>query len=176
MNYFDKNKILTAAVILLLVINIGILGLLWFDRKPGHDKRIPPLENHHPPEGGTSNAGPKDFIINELELSKDQISEYENLIEEHQSDMKKIREKIREKKEDLWNSFEKNSNDTAEAKRLASEIGADQNETELITYRHFQKVKNICTEEQKKKLDKIIKEALRMMGPQHPPPPPPPVN
>ncbi|MBK7159871.1 MAG: hypothetical protein IPH77_15370 [Ignavibacteria bacterium] len=38
MNYFDKNKILSAAVVLLLMINLGILGLLWFERSP----RTPP--------------------------------------------------------------------------------------------------------------------------------------
>jgi hypothetical protein len=38
MNYFDKNKILSAAVVILLMINLGILGLLWFERSP----KIPP--------------------------------------------------------------------------------------------------------------------------------------
>jgi hypothetical protein len=36
---------------------------------------------------------------------------------------------------------------------------------ELGTFYHFQKVRAICDEKQKKKFDEIIKEAARMMAP-----------
>ncbi len=178
MNYFDKNKFLTAAVVILLISNIFILGFLWFNSsKKNSDNDMPgrerPLyddrlsnDDRRPPEGG-----PREFIIQELKLNEIQIQEYDKLIKEHQSGMKSIRENIRREKDDLWSIFSKSEGDTAAAEKIASEIGNYQKQTELITFRHFSKLKELCNEDQKKKFDEIINEALKMMGPGNRPPP-----
>ena len=173
MNYFDRNKILSAAVVLLLLINLGILGLLWFDRsqKITPPDRVPPVDRMRSPEGMPPDRGPKEFLIKELNFDDKQKKDYEKLVEEHQTAMRRIREKLRKEKDEFWDIFSKTGNDTVAAEKIASEIGADQKEIELVTYRHFQKVRELCNDDQKKKFDEVIKEALKMMGPNGPPPP-----
>lgn len=180
MNYFDKNKILTAAVVLLLILNLGILGLLWFDRS---DKMPPPVGmppgERKPPPGGmppsdrmTPDGGPKEFLIRELNFSEKQKQDYGKLVEEHRADTKRIRDKVRIEKDSLRDLYSKPGTDTSAAVIIATEIGKDQKEMELINFRHFQKVRDLCDDGQKKKFDEVIKEALRMMGSSNPPPAP----
>jgi Spy/CpxP family protein refolding chaperone len=189
MNYFDKNKILTISVILLLVINLGILILLWTNRPPKppdvrlpdermmpndrmpHDNRMPPGDRLPHNDRMGQDKGPKDFLIRELDLNESQKKDYEKLVEEHQDNMRKIRDKIRNEKDELWDMLSKPNGDDNAAEKIASEIGADQKETELVTFRHFQKVRDLCNEDQKKKFDAVIGDALQMMKGPTPPPP-----
>ncbi|HMS66125.1 MAG TPA: Spy/CpxP family protein refolding chaperone [Ignavibacteria bacterium] len=182
MNYFDKNKLLTAAVIVLLITNIGILSLLWFDRSPvnsfeknSHGKRppgerMPPQDGIPRPDRMPPGDGPKDFIIRELNLNEKQIEEFGNLVKEHQTEMRELKDKIRNEKEELWDSMSGKATDKNSVERITSEIGNNQKQIELITLRHFQKVRDLCNDDQKKKFDEIIKDVLRMMGPGTPPP------
>lgn len=62
---------------------------------------------------------------------------------------------------------QKNENNSAE--RYAAEIGEDQKQIELITFAHFQKVRELCNDDQKKKFDEVIQEALKSMGPRESP-------
>lgn len=173
MNYFDKNKILSAAVVILLMINLGILGLLWFERSP----KIPPermnqMDSRHPPERMPPDGGPKEFLIRELKLNDKQTQDFLKLVDEHQTDMKRLRDKIRNEKTQLWDNISKSSTEASNSETIASEIANDQKQIELVTFRHFQKVRELCDDTQKKKFDEVIKEALNMMGPNNPPSPP----
>lgn len=186
MNYFDKNKILTVAVVILLLTNIGILSLLWFDRLPsGHHDRMPPPERMSPPDRMPSpegkpfqndrrqrGDGPKEFLIHELNFNENQKQDYQILIDEHKSDMKRLTEKIRNDKERLWNNLSGSDSNYVSAESISAEIGTDQKEIELVTFKHFQKVREICDDTQKKKFDELINEVLNMMGQNNPPPPP----
>ncbi len=47
-----------------------------------------------------------------------QIQDYQKLVEQHQSDMKRIREKIRNERDELWDTLSKSNGDSAEAERI----------------------------------------------------------
>jgi hypothetical protein len=59
--------------------------------------------------------------------------------------------------------------DQLQIQMLSQEIGKNQALLETVTFQHFTEVRKICTPEQQKKFDEIIREALRMMGPSPPP-------
>ena len=177
MNYFDKNKILTIAVVALIITNLGILVYLWYERTQNFNStdRMPPGERMQRPEGKPpqdrmlSEGGPKEFLIRELKLDEKQKEDYGKLVDEHRAEMKRIREKIRNEKDDMWKEISKPKNENNSAERYAAEIGEDQKQIELITFAHFQKVRELCNDDQKKKFDEVIQEALKMMGPNNPP-------
>ncbi|HMS32918.1 MAG TPA: Spy/CpxP family protein refolding chaperone [Ignavibacteria bacterium] len=179
MNYFDKNKILTIAVVALIITNLGILVYLWYERSQNFNStgRMSSGERMQRPEGKppqdrmTSEGGPKEFLILELKLDEKQKEDYGKLVDEHRAEMKRIREKIRNEKDDMWKEITKPKNENNTAERSAAEIGEDQKQIELITFAHFQKVRELCNDDQKKKFDEVIQETLRMMGPENPPPP-----
>ena len=84
MNYFDKNKILTIAVVALIITNLGILVYLWCERSQNFKStdRMPPGERMQRHEGKPpqdrlpSEGGPKEFLIRELKLKKKQKAGY----------------------------------------------------------------------------------------------------
>lgn len=173
MNYFDKNKILLVAVVALLLSNIGILSLLWFDKDTGKNQnRMPPPNEMPPPhDRKPPNDGPRDFLIKELNFNEKQKQDYQILIEEHRSDKKILSNKIRIAKEKLWDNLSGKNPGTNSIDSISIEIGNYHKELELSTYRHFQKVRELCDENQKKKFDELIKDILSMMGQNKPPPP-----
>lgn len=179
MTYFDKNKILTIAVVVLLLTNIGLLSLLWFDRAPGKNRdrtqrsnEMSPSNEMHPPnDKRPQEGGPKDFLIRELNFNEKQKQDYQILIDEHKSDMKVLMDKIRTAKEKLWDNLSGTDTGSNSADSISSEIGNYQKEIELVTFRHFQKVRELCDDNQKKKFDEVIKEVINMMGQNKPPPP-----
>ena len=171
----DKTKILSIAVILLLILNFGILAFLWLGRPhtpqgiPGNPPGKQDMNDRMPPPGRME-GGPKEFLTHELSFTDKQKQDYEKLIDEHQNDIKKIREQTKKDKDDFWDNLSKKDPDVNSS---ASKLAEDQKQLELATFKHFQKVRELCTDEQKKKFDKVINEALRMMAPQGPPPPRP---
>ncbi len=178
MNFFDKNKILAIAVVALLVINIGLLAFLWLHRphmppNPPERERgdIMDKERDRMPDDKDrkvlTQGGPKEFLSHELNFSDKQIQDYDKLIEQHQKDIKAIRESMQKDRDSFWDGL----SGSGSPESAASKIGDDQKQLELITFNHFKKVRELCTDEQKKKFDKVINEALRMMaGPGGPPP------
>lgn len=178
MNYFDKNKILTIAVVALIVTNLGILVYIWYERTQSFNPtdRMPPGERIQRSEGKPpqdrmpSEGGPKEFLIRELKLDEKQIEDYGKLVDEHRTEMKRIREKIRNEKDNLWKEITKPKNENNSVERSAAEIGEDQKQIELITFAHFKKVRELCNDDQKKKFDEVIQEALKMIRPNNPTP------
>ena len=81
----SKSKLLSIAVIGLLVINLGILAFL-FTRKPPNPPKDGP---------GRSQEGPKKIIIERLHFDKDQAAQYEQIIKEHQEAIKSLDQQIR---------------------------------------------------------------------------------
>ncbi|MCY7361831.1 MAG: hypothetical protein LH629_07170 [Ignavibacteria bacterium] len=169
MNYFDKNKIIGISVVLLILINLILLSYIWKERGNGNNADI----NRMPPDRSQKNErmkrapenGPKEFIIKELSLSDSQIKEYGKLVDEHRANMRNINDELRDSRQKLWNAFSKSENDTTVVLKMASDIGEIEKQKELITYGHFQKVRNLCDEAQKKKFDDIIEEVIKMMSP-----------
>jgi hypothetical protein len=56
----------------------------------------------------------------------------------------------------------------------SNHVAAAEQQLEIFTFRHFQKLRAICNREQQKKFDSIIKDVLRRMSPGRRPPGPPP--
>lgn len=151
----ENKKLLTFAVIGLLLLNLGTLAFLWIGREHPHG---PP----HPPEGGAAQ-----FLMHELDLTADQQKQFEQLKSEHHLRIIQIQDSLHMLHETFFDEL--SATQAPHADSIANAIGEKQSEIERLTFVHFRKVRAICTPEQQKKFDSVIREALRMMAP--PPPP-----
>jgi Spy/CpxP family protein refolding chaperone len=148
---------------ILALLNIILMISIW--RKPQHSR--PPM-----PEGG-----PAKMIIEELRLDPDQVKAFEKLKDEHHSAVVDLQRKGKELRDGLFDLLKQEHADSSEVKRRMAEIGENQVAIEKVTFEHFQKVRQLCDAEQKKRFDAMINDVLRRMaGPHHehdePPPPP----
>lgn len=149
-----NNKIYKVVIILLLTLNGASLGFIWWSF--GKHQR------HHEPRG------PFMFIVRELKMTDKQQEEYTILRNEHHQKMVEIQQQTRNLRERLFISLKQANIDSANVAALSDSIAFNQRQSEIITFYHFKMVRAICTEEQKKKFDVIINDAIRMLAP--PPP------
>lgn len=175
MNFFEKPKILTFIIIALLVLNFGTLAFMWF-HKPPHPPEFDMMHQGPPghERGPEHDRGPGDFISHELNFNDKQKADFEKLKQEHQGTMKQVHDDMKKNKDEMFAIISKGQNDSVKVNQLADNIAKDQKQIELATYSHFQKVRAMCDDSQKKKFDEIIGEVLRMMAPpdpEHKPPP-----
>ena len=163
----EKTKVLIIAVIALFLLNAGMLVFLFIS------KPLPPPLPHHeagmplPPAPGLH--GPDRLIIESLKLDSNQQKQFEVLKKDHHEKMMKLDEVSKDLHHRFYDLI-KDDASAANADSLASAIGQNRKEIELLNFDHFQKLKGLCTTDQKKAFDGLIGEILGFFagaGPRH---------
>lgn len=168
MNNISNNRWLTIISIVLLVANAVTLTLLW-TRDKRHREDAAAIQAPPPPGGQVF-----EFITKELQLTPQQQDAYKILREEHQAAQRVLQDSIRKSKDAFFELLPDSSINDSVLKKMNEKGLVFQQQLELLTFRHFQKLRAICTTDQQKKFDAIIKEVLlQMSGPRMRPPGPP---
>ncbi len=165
MNYFNKNKWWLIAVIVLLAINTATLTIFWLERK-GHGLL---LGSH--PKGAEAQA----FLIKELTLDSAQQVQYLVLVKAHRKSTNEIKKELKNAKDVFFTLLGDSTASEATVKQAADSASTVETQLDLLTFKHFQQIRSICTPAQKAKFVNVIKTVVRMMGPnqQRPQGPPP---
>nr|WP_298930173.1 Spy/CpxP family protein refolding chaperone [uncultured Allomuricauda sp.] len=139
-----KKNLLLGLLLLFLVVMNGILLFMLFGQGP---ERRPP-------------GPPGDFIVKELRFDENQMQEFRKLSKAHFKSMRVLDEQSRRLKDELFNGIGDKSFTTGQADSITTLIAQLSKDKELNVFNHFKEVGEICTPEQKAKLDKIISKAL----------------
>ena len=165
----SKIKLLSIAVIGLLLINIAIVSFLMFRKPPFPPGGRPPMGQEERPPG--QNDGPKKIIIDKLHFDKEQATQYENLIKQHQALIKSLNDSIKDAKNNLYSSL---TNETFTGKdSLIAKLGLLQRQVELTHYEHFAAIKKLCKPDQLENYAALTKELARFFAPPKKEGPPP---
>ncbi len=157
-----NTKIMGVVILVLIILNVATLTSIWYHHKQEMD--------------GTESrkrGGAGSFLIKELGFDSAQKLAYQQLREQHQKDLRAIREQLKDGKEAYFGLLADSSVSEATIKASALKAAGMEQEIDIETFHHFQKVRALCTPEQKKKFDTIIKDVVKLMGPpmqQGPPP------
>ena len=156
-----KIRQLTIAVVGLLLVNVGLLAFL-FVNKPGPS-----------PDAGRrlGDEGPKQVIIEKLDLNPEQIAAYGRLIDGHRNAIQKLTGEVRTTRSQLYATL---SDDTSGADSLIDRLGLLQVAIETTHYRHFTEIKKLCRADQLSKFRELTSELSSYFGPPKGPPPPKP--
>ncbi|MEI7963760.1 MAG: periplasmic heavy metal sensor [Chitinophagaceae bacterium] len=164
MNSIKNNRWLSVISLLLVTANIVTLVLLWMHRpERDHGEQGPP-----PPTGQAV-----DFISKELKLDSAQQNAFQKMREEHRLAVRPIQDSIRLAKDAFFSLLQQPNLPDSILQLHNMKISDLEQQINLFTFRHFQKLRAICNAEQQKKFDSIIQEVIRGMGPQRRPGPPP---
>lgn len=162
----NKNRILILSIILLLLANIATLATYWFNR----------LQKHPAPAHGPGKAAA--FLENSVGFDEGQKRQYAALITEHRQQTEGLREDVRKSKETLFSLLKIEPLPDSLLTRASAEAAKAMQEIDLVTFRHFKKVRALCRPDQLPAFDRVIGEVLAMMsrrpGPPGNMPPPPP--
>lgn len=144
----DKIKVLTIAVIALLLLNFGTLGFLLLSGHK-HDRRRPHRE-------------PKEIIIDKLQLDANQQSAYQTLIDWHRGTIDSFDHQIRSTKNELYLQLTQKKVDIKTKDSLIARLANDQKAIEETHFKHFQDIKNLCTPAQMNSFNELTEELSRI--------------
>lgn len=134
-----RQKLPYIFLTLLVIMNIVLLFMLV--KKP----------NKKPKPSGV-------FLTKELQFDDSQIERFQFLEREHRHFMREFDKDIMRSKDMLLSSF---SEPDFSPDSIIKRIGILEAEKEQEVYTFFKNVRALCTEEQAKKFDNVIKDALR---------------
>lgn len=150
------KKILSWIITLLIIANICTIVFFW----AGH------LKNQR-------DHSPKEFLAKKLNFSDTQKIQYFNLAKEHNEKANKIREIIKNDKENLFKLLKSDQISDSARNSAALKVSLSMQELDILTFEHFKKVRALCTEEQKLKFDELIQKMVNSVNnPQKGPQPP----
>ena len=148
----EKTKLLTIAVIGLLVINFGTLGFLLLNGK-----------GHRSPQEGRQK--PKEIIIKKLRFDEAQQKKYAKLIKWHRGEITKLDGNIREAKNELYSQLLKLETNVKAKDSLILVISFNQKQIEETHFKHFEDIKKLCHKDQMENFNDLTVELSRIFAP-----------
>jgi protein CpxP len=148
----EKTKLLTIAVIGLLLINLGTLGSLLLTNK-----------QHRPPNGGRPE--PKEIIIEKLNLDKNQQNDYAKLIQWHRGEITRLDDNVRQAKNELYSQLNETETNAKTKDSLIAVINSNQKQIEQTHFKHFEDIKKLCRKDQMKNFNALTEELSRIFAP-----------
>jgi Spy/CpxP family protein refolding chaperone len=121
-------------------------------------------------------GGAADFIVEQLKLDASQQKQFEELRHRHQDITRKAHDEDR-RLHDIYFSLLKTDNpDKAKVDSVSSLIEAQRSRLESATFIHFQQLRQLCRDDQKKLFDATIDEITKRIAPKQLPPGGPPAD
>jgi protein CpxP len=143
-----NNKILSIAVILLLITNIALIAFMLSEKKKRPDGKRP---------GGRE---PYSMMVKELGMTDQQQKDYKEMKEAHFKNVRPLFDSIRAAKTAFYSLIKNGPVSDSVIDAYTAGISAKQAALEKATFAHFRQVRNIFTAEQQPKYDSFL---LKMM-------------
>ena len=144
-----KINLLTFSLIAMLILNLGIVGYLFF-QKPVV------LDQTHPPFG---HEGPKNEIIRMLHFDNEQIQQYKLTIDKHRATIRQLNENIELTKSALYYTLQKEADPQKDS--LLNQLAFLQKEIEQTHYAHFVEIKKLCKPNQLDDYNELTSQLAR---------------
>jgi len=151
MSYLKNHKLLLLVIGVLLVANIG---LLWFYawNKPGNETK--------PPQGPDAITR----MITEVGLNDEQIAMYDSLRKNHYETIGPMFKELRHNRDSLFKLMHQPTLPDSIIQKQSATVYEKQQAIDLKMHRYFRSVRDICTEEQKPKMDTFLQNLAKKMS------------
>jgi hypothetical protein len=149
----EKTRLISLLAVGLLLSNLLLVGFILYN-KPKHDGEF---RSPHP-------GGPRNIIIERLHFDDAQVTQYDKLITWHRGEVNKADEQLVALKNQLYGTLA-NTAGSIVKDSLMNAISAVQQSIEKIHYRHFEDIRNLCTEKQKPDFEALSRDMASLFGP-----------
>ncbi|UII29344.1 periplasmic heavy metal sensor [Fulvivirga maritima] len=142
----NKNRLLTVLVIVLAVMNLALISFWWYSKpEQKQNKKWP-------------NRGKRveSFFSRQLGLTEDQAQAFETERKEHFKATMPIVKEVQSEKKKIVSMLGQGA-DSLQIEAVLQSINDKNNDLERLNFWHIRNLREICTDEQKPKFDKIIK-------------------
>ncbi|HVT84804.1 MAG TPA: periplasmic heavy metal sensor [Chitinophagaceae bacterium] len=142
-----RSKILVLIIVVLLISNIALLGFMFFGKK-GERKQ---------PERGKSFS---DYFEKQLGFTPEQSAKFHQLRDQHFENIRPLLKEVRKAKDSLFSIMRLPEVPDSVLEKAAEDLAQKEKAQELQSFRHFRKVRELCTDEQKPKFDTLISRII----------------
>jgi periplasmic protein CpxP/Spy len=151
MSYLKNNKLLLLIIGVLLVANIS---LLWFYvwKKPEGKGQRPPMEN----------ASTR--LKREVGFSDQQAAIYDSIREQHYSSIRPMFEELRTSRDSLFKLMHQPQVEDSLIALQSETVYEKQKAIDLKMHRYFRSLRDLCTEDQKPKIDSFLTNLSKKMS------------
>jgi len=153
----EKTKLLTIAVIGLLLLNLATLGFLFLNGPKGHR---PPMDG---PQQGRPK--PREIIIEKLHFDAAQQKEYDKIIQWHQGEIRRLDKNIRQTKNELYSQLMLPEVTIKTKDSLIAVLNSYQKQVEQTHFKHFEDIKKLCHPNQMEDFNDLTEELSRIFAP-----------
>lgn len=153
MDIQNKNKILIIAVLILLTANISTFSIILINKNK--------LDKSHQVDTNSKKKKKKknNMFFNDLNLTKEQKTFFEEERSNHFVKSKEIRSQIKKQKREIHNEVFKSNPNIEHISFLSDSIGNLNAEFEKENYNHFIRLNQVLEPDQKEKFKQIVNKA-----------------
>ncbi len=145
----SNNRILSIAVVLLLITNIVLVTMMMMGKNKG-GKRGPGNRNE-----------PSQMMVKELNMTEQQQKDFKQLKEEHFKNTKPLFDSLRAAKTAFFDFVKEENVSDSVLNSYSLQIAERQTALDKITFAHFKKVRGLFTPEQQPKFDAFIQKMMQ---------------
>ena len=150
-NTYNK-RIFIWIIVILAVINISTIGTIVYRAEfQGNN-----IRDNNSGQIEIPNTHLGRFIKNELNLTYEQHQQFKNIRYKFHEKANIFTNEMQVKRNEMMIELGKEKSDTIHLHTLAEEIGNLHEDLKYLTFEYYLDMKNICSEEQKKKLFQIF--------------------
>ena len=144
----SNNRILTIAVVLLLIANIALVAFMVMgkNRKDGKPK---------------GKGDPSEMMAKELNMTEEQKKEHKLLKEEHLKNIKPLFDSVRAAKTAFYGLLKDSVVSDSILNVYSLKISEQQAAIDKLTFAHFKRIRNLFTAEQQPKFDTFIQKIMQ---------------
>lgn len=144
-----QNKTLIIVIAALLISNLVLLGAYFW----GREKKVP--------QNNKNDRSPVEYMTREIGFDSTQKQQFKEYWESVSNNNRQLYDSIRINREVLYSNLKLEPQPEALVDSLAGKIAGYEKQISLNNYRHFRKVRAICTETQQVKLDSVIQRLAK---------------
>ncbi|HWC52851.1 MAG TPA: Spy/CpxP family protein refolding chaperone [Chitinophagaceae bacterium] len=130
-----------------MISNIALLGFMFFGKK----------DDRKSSERGKSFS---DYFEKQLGFTPEQSAQFHQLRDKHFENIRPILKEVRKAKDSLFSIMRLPEIPDSLLENAAENLAQKEKAQELQSFRHFRKVRDLCTEEQKPKFDTLISKII----------------
>ncbi|MBM3415423.1 MAG: periplasmic heavy metal sensor [Bacteroidetes bacterium] len=143
-----NNKLLTIAVIALLLSNIGLVAFMLTGKSSKGDRRHGRRE-------------PFEMMVKELNMTEQQQKEYKQMKEEHMKNVRPLFDSVRAAKSAFFTLIKDSTATDSLIHVYSRRISEKQAALDKITFTHFRNVRKLFTAEQQPGFDSFMQKMMQ---------------
>ena len=145
----STNKILTIAVVLLLITNIALVFFMIREK------------NNHTARYGGGKGDPSEMMAKELNMTEQQKKDHKQLKDEHFKNIKPLFDSLRAAKTAFFSLIKDSTVSDSMMNAYSQRISERQSIIDKFTFAHFKRVRNLFTTEQQPKFDEFVQKMMQ---------------